>query len=141
MTVQPPPTKDPLTENGGLSLPWLLFFNQTYNGDPGTSWSPTFTNLTVSGTPTITGRYYRLSQFLYYFNVLITPATNTSAVAGTTFIDNFPLTSYANGFCVAVSNNLGGSAGMVNATNNRIYVPGWTTVTSPINIIGLVEAT
>jgi len=142
MTMQPPPTRNPLTEKGGeLTMPWLLFFNQAYNGDAGTDWTPTFVSLTTSGTPNITGRYYRVSQYLCYFNVLVTPATNTSAIAGTTYIDNFPLTTYSNGVCLTVSNNLGGGLGMVNATNNRIYTPTWTTVTTPINILGFVEAT
>lgn len=141
MTTQPPPTRNPLTEqDGSLTMPWLLFFNQTFNGDSGASWTPTFTGLTTVGTPTITGRYYQLSKYVCYFNILITPATNTSATAGTTYVDNFPLTASSNGICGTVSNNLGGGLGMVVASNNRIYVPSWTTVTTPLNIIGLVEA-
>ena len=141
MTVQPPPTRNPLTEKQGeLTMPWLLFLNQTFNGDSGTPWTPTFISLTEVGTATITGRYYQISQYLCYFNVLVTPGTNTSAVAGTTYIDNFPLTSASNGFCLAVTNKLGGSLGMVEASSNRIYVPGWTTITTPLNIIGVVEA-
>lgn len=143
MAVQGPPTRKPLTENKGeLTMPWLLFFNQMYNGDAGTVWDPTFVNLTeVGGAATISGRYYRISQFLCYFNVRVLPATNTSAVAGTTYIDNFPLTINAPGFCLNVSNNLGGALGMANSTNNRIYVPDWTTLTTPVNVIGIVEAT
>lgn len=141
MTVQPPPTRDALTEKEGeLSMPWLLFFNQMFNGDAGTLWTPTFVNLTTTGTPVIVGRYYQISQYLCYFNVLLTPGTDTSATAGTTYIDNFPLTAASNGFCLSISNNLGGALGMVNSSNNRIYVPEWTTVTTPINIIGIVEA-
>lgn len=141
MTTLPPPTRNPLTEGKGeLTMPWLIFFNQVFNGDAGTSWTPTFTSLTSSGTPTISGRYYQISQYLCYFNILVTPATNTSSIAGTTYVDNFPLTAASNGVCATVSNNLGGGLGMVNATNNRIYVPTWTTVTTPINIIGIVEA-
>lgn len=141
MSTLPPPTRNPLTEGKGeLTMPWLLFFNQIFNGDAGTNWTPTFTGLTSSGTPTISGRYYQLSQYLCYFNILVTPATNTSATAGTTYVDNFPLQAASNGFCLTVSNNLGGGLGMVNSTNNRIYVPTWTTVTTPINVIGIVEA-
>lgn len=141
MSLDTPPTRNPLTEKGGqLTMPWLLFFNQLFNGDSGVAWVPTFTGLTISGTPTITGRYYQISQYLCYFNILVTPATNTSAVAGTTYIDNFPLTANSNGFCLTVSNNLGGGLGMVNASNNRIYTPAWTPVTTPINVIGIVEA-
>lgn len=142
MSTNPPPTRNPLTEGKGeLTMPWLLFFNQLFNGDAGSTWSsPTFVNLTQVGTPTITGRYYQISKYLCYFNVLLTPGTNTSAVAGTTYIDNFPLTVNSNGFCLTISNNLGGGLGMVSAANNRVYVPAWTTVTTPINIIGIVEA-
>ena len=141
MTLAPPPTRNPLTENQGeLTMPWLLFFNNIYNGDAGTTWTPTFTSLTVSGTPTLSGRFYRISQYLCYFNILVTPATNTSAVAGTTYVDNFPLTMASNGICATASNNLGGGLGMAVAANNRIYVPTWTTVTTPISIIGIVEA-
>lgn len=143
MTTLPPPTRNPLTESDGITLtmPWLLFFNQTYNGDAGTNWTPTFTSLTTSGTPTITGRYYKISQYLCYFNILITPGTNTSSIAGTTYCDNFPLTMASNGVCMSVANNLGGGLGMAVASSNRIYTPTWTTVTTPINILGIVEAT
>lgn len=142
MTALPPPTRNPLTEqNGVLTMPWLLFFNQVFNGDAGTDWTPTFTGLTISGTPTIAGRYYQISQYLCYFNILVTPGTNTSSVAGTTYIDNFPLTMNSNGFCLSLSNNLGGGLGMAVAASNRIYTPTWTTVTTPINIVGIVEAT
>lgn len=142
MSVDSPPIRNPLTENKGeLTMPWLLFFNQMYNGDAGSVWTPTFVGLTeVGGAATISARYYRISQFLCYFNIRVLPATNTSAVAGTTYVDNFPLTANAPGFCLTVSNNLGGGLGMVNAVNNRIYVPAWTTVTAPVNVIGIVEA-
>lgn len=141
MTIQAPPTRNPLTEGQGeITMPWLLFFNQAFYGDAGTNWTPTFTGLTTVGSPTISGRYYQLSQYVCYFNILVTPGTNTSAVAGTTYVDNFPLTSNSNGICGTVSNKLGGGLGMVEASSNRIYVPAWTTVTTPINIIGIVEA-
>ena len=141
MSTLPPPTRNPLTEqDGSLTMPWLLFFNQMFNGDAGTEWTPTFTNLTTSGSPTLTGRFYQLSKYLCYFNILITPATNTSAVAGSTYVNNFPLTMNSNGFCFSLSNNLGGGLGMVTASSNRIYTPTWTTVTTPINLIGMVEA-
>lgn len=143
LTTNPPPIRDELQEeNGAISMPWILFFNQVFNGDSGTSWDPTFVSLTeVGGSATITGRFYQISKFLTYFNVLVTPATNTSATAGTTYIDNFPLSSFSNGVCMSVSNKLGGALGMVEASSNRIYVPAWTTVTTSINIMGMVEAT
>jgi len=140
MAISPPPLQTPMTDDQqGLSMPWLLFFNQTFEGDRGNSWTPTFTSLTITGTPTITGRYYRISQSLCYFNVSIVPATDTSATAGTTYVDNFPLTATANGICFSLWGNLGTNAGMVVSSNNRIYVPSWTTVTVPLTVIGMVQ--
>lgn len=143
MSTEPPPIRENLTEeNGAITMPWILYFNQTFNGDGGTPWTPTFESLTeVGGSATITGRYYQISKYLTYFNILVDPVTNTSATAGTTYVDNFPLTSFSNGICGTVSNKLGGGLGMVEASSNRIYVPGWTTLTTPVNIIGIVEAT
>lgn len=140
MTMDAPPVRYPVDEEGDITLPWLNFFNQTYNGDAGDEWTPNFVSLTTSGVPTITGRYYRVSRFLLYFNILVTPATNTSSTAGTTYVDNLPVEPYSNGVCFSISNNLGGAIGMVNASNNRIYTPTWSTVTTPLNVIGMVEA-
>lgn len=140
MSLDAPPLRYPIDEDGDITLPWLEFFNQTYNGDAGDEWTPNFVSLTSTGTPTITGRYYRISRFLLYFNILVTPGTDTSSVAGTTYVDNLPIEPFNNGVCMSVSNNLGGALGMVNASNNRIYTPAWTSVTTPVNILGIVEA-
>jgi len=141
MSLESPPIRSIINdEDGNLELPWLKFFNQTYNGDAGDEWTPTFVSLGSTGDPTITGRYYRLSRFILYFNILVTPDTNTTSTGGTTYIDNLPVTPFNNGVCMSVSNNLGGALGMVNATNNRIYTPAWLNVTTPVNVIGMVEA-
>ena len=118
----------------------ILFFNSIYDGDSGTTWEPSFTGLTTTGTPTITGKYFRISGKLIYFNVVITPATNTSSVAGTTYINNFPLTIAADGACHAVAGNTGSTAGMAVASTNRIYTPDWTLVTNPVTVTGFLEA-
>lgn len=139
--VAPPPLYNPVVDQGGVaSLPWTLFFNQLFTGDTGTEWTPTFTSLTTVGTPTITGRYYKLSQNLSYFTVRVVPETSTTATAGTTYIDNFPLDITGDGACLAVSGLVGGNAGMAEAATNRIYVPAWTAVTVPLTVVGLVEA-
>jgi hypothetical protein len=140
-SVKEPPTYEILTdETGKPRIPWLLFFDSTWRGDTGTTWIPSFTNLTITGTPTITGKTYRLSQSLVYFSVTITPATDTSAVAGSTYINNFPFTLKANGACLAVSGLLGSNAGMCDQLTNRVYVPVWTAVTVPLTVVGIVEA-
>lgn len=142
-TVKPPPIYNPLIEDDGgiAALPWILFFNQLFNGDKGTAWTPLFTGLTVVGAaPTITGTYYNLSQSISYFRVKIIPGTNTTATAGTTFINNFPLKMSGDGINFAVSGLLGTGSGMCDQASNNIYVPGWSAVTVPLSIIGIVEA-
>lgn len=140
-----PPVGDAVTdkESGLVTLPWMIFFNALFSGDPGQAWTPSFTGLTeVGGAVTVTGKSFQLSQSLVLFSASIVPATggNSSAVAGTTYINNFPFTAAGDGICFAVSGNLGSNSGMVSATDNRIYVPAWTTVTVPLTIIGIVEA-
>jgi hypothetical protein len=142
-SVKPPPIYQPIItdETGVAALPWVLFFNNIFTGDTGTNWTPQFTNLTVVGAaPTITGRYYKLSQALSFFRVKIVPGTNTSSTAGTTYINNFPLTMSADGVSFAVSGLLGGGTGMCDQASNLIYPPGWSAVTVPLTILGLVEA-
>lgn len=140
MSIEAPPIRNPLIDDEGFAnLAWILFFNSLFEGDTGTTWTPTFVNLTQTGTPTITGRYYRLSRRIVYFAITVTPATNTSAVAGTTYIDNFPLTFSGDGVSFAVSGNLGAGPGHVVASGNRIYVPSWTAVTVPLTVVGMCE--
>lgn len=142
MSLNPPPIYQPLItdQSGKASLPWILYFNQLFTGDAGTSWTPSFVSLAQTGVPTITGKYYRLSAALAYFAVSITPATNTTATAGTTYIGNFPLTMKGDGICFAVSGLLGSSSGMCEKASNRVYVPAWAAVTVPLTVVGIVEA-
>jgi hypothetical protein len=136
----PPPSGDQVVDKDGfMSLSWLLFNNGIYEGDTGTDWTPAFTSLTQTGTPTITGRYYRVLRRLCFFRVLIVPGTDTTSTAGTTYINNFPLTFTSDGVCFAVSGNLGATPGHIVASNNRIYVPAWTAVTVPLTVIGIGE--
>jgi len=140
MTVQPPPIQEQVIDQGGtMTLPWILFANNLYTGDRGTAFTPLFTDLTTVGTPTITGRYIKIGQSLTYFWVKIVPATNTTAVAGTTYINNFPLTFLSDGICFAVSGLLGSASGHITSADNRIYVPAWSAVTVPLTVVGIGE--
>jgi len=140
MTTNPAPITNPVIDEQGLpTLPWTLFFNQTFEGDRGDDWSPTITGLTGS-TTSVTGRYYRLSQSLVYFRIDIVPSGNTSSVAGTTYVGDFPLTFNFDGFNTVVSGSAGGSIGMNRASDNRILFPAWTTVSVPLAILGIGEA-
>lgn len=141
-TVQPPPVKDVLIDQERKpSISWLIYFNSLYEGDIGTDWTPTFQNLTVVGAPTITGRYTLVGRRLCYFRVVIQPATSTTSTAGTTYIDNFPLTFAADGLCAAIqtSGSIGAAIGSIQAANNRIYVPSWSSLAFPLTIVGFTE--
>lgn len=142
--VNAPPIYAPLIEDAGgkAALPWILFFNAIFNGDAGQVWTPNFVNLTEVGALTFKGVYYQIGQSLAYFRVDVIPASgaNSTATAGTTYIDNFPLTFAGNGANLAVSGLLGGNSGMCDQASNRIYPPAWTSVTVPLTIIGIVEA-
>ena len=139
--LQPPPIQEPVTdETGALPMPWVLFFTNLFQGDTGTEWTPTFDNLTqVGGSATITGRYRYISRQLVYFSIRIVPATNTTATAGATAVNNFPLTLASDGAVFAVSGLVGTGSGMVNASDNKIYVPAWAAVTVPVTVVGIAE--
>lgn len=140
-TIKEPPIYEELAESDGKpKLPWILFFNSLFNGDTGTAWAPAFTNLAQTGVPTITGRVYKLGRSLAYFSIRIAPSTDTSSTAGTTYVNNFPLTLSADGACLAISGLLGTNAGMCDSATNRIYVPSWSAVTVPLTVVGFVEA-
>lgn len=138
--ITPPPIQHPMVDsNGNVTTQWAEYFDAQYRGDRGTEWTPTFTSLTTSGSPTITGRYYRISERFAYFWVRIVPGTNTSATAGTTYIGNFPLRFTQDSACWAVTGLLGSNAGMIDSATNRIYVPAWSAVTVPLTIVGIAE--
>lgn len=139
-SVKPPPVYDQLIdEQQKAKLSWVLFFNQLYQGDIGTSFTPTFTNLTTVGTPTVVGKYFQIGR-ICLFVVNITPATSTTSTAGTTYFTGLPLNMKSNGFCVAVSGLLGSSSGMCDRASQRVYVPAWSAVTVELTVIGIVEA-
>lgn len=141
MTISPPPLYDTVINDLAKMTPrWIDFIDSLYRGDAGDIWTPTFQNLTVSGTPVITGKYYRISDYLKYFTITITPGTNTSSTAGTTYCDNFPLTIANDGACLAVGGVVSVGAGIIDASTNRIYPPSWSGVTVPVTIIGIAEA-
>lgn len=138
MSVDPPPINEILAEQNGLpKLPWILFFNNLFEGDAGTAWLPLFDGLSSVGTPTITGRYYRINQKFCVFFVTITPATSTTSVAATTYITNFPINFETDSVCFAGTGSGAVQAiGGIRAADNRIYTPGWSAVTTPLTVVG-----
>lgn len=138
MPIAPPPINEVLMERNGLpKIPWINFFNDVFEGDAGTIWTPTFESLGSTGTPTLTGRYFRINQRTCLFFVTITPETDTTSTAATTYISNFPLTFTLDSVCFAGTGSGAVQAvGGIRASDNRIYTPAWTSVTTPITVIG-----
>ena len=141
MSLEPPPNNERAVDTDGfMTLPWILFSEQNYRGDTGEPWVPNFVGLTFSGNaPTITGRYYKISQEITFYNITVIPDVDTSATSGTTYVDNFPLVPSSNGFCVAVTGTTGG-VGIIREDNRRIYPPSWSLVSEAVTITGFVEA-
>lgn len=142
MTLGAPPIYNPIADkdSGVITVPWAVFFNGLFEGTS-ESWEPTFVNLTENGAATKTGRYMQINQGLVYWDAQIAPGTDVSATAGTTYIDNFPLTLTRDSFCIAVSGGQGALPGHAVASNNRIFIPALSSVTVPITIIGVAFAT
>ncbi len=140
MPRTPPPIQHALTDSqGALTMPWTLFMNSMYEGDAGEAWIPQFTDLTQVGSAQFAGRIYKLSNHIALFRATVIPGTDTSAIAGTTYINNFPMTLVSDGPCFAVTPPVAAIGACVQSTN-RIYVPGWTSIPVPVTITGIVEA-
>jgi len=137
--LQPPINTRLIDDKGNATLPWVLYFNSLTIGDTGRTWIPTLVGLTETGVATKTGVYYKISQTLIYFRVIITPATDTSAIIGSTYIDNLPITINADGAC-DITTGTSFSGGTVTSATNRINMPTWTAITTPITITGVIEA-
>lgn len=146
MSINPPPIQQPLIENekkGTIGFLWALFFNQVFEGDAGTTFTPIINGLTYTvGPPELLGKVYRISQFLTYFRIDIIPAQggSTSSVLQNTYVDNYPFVMTGNGICGAVASKAGGSLGMCEQATGRIYLPVWTNVASQVTVLGMVEA-
>lgn len=139
---QLPPRTEPVVDQGrNITLPWQAWAEAISAGDPGNIWTPTFQGLTSTGpAPTLVGTYYFISQKLVYFHVIVTPGSggNTSAVAGTTYCDNFPLNISVDGLSATIGGS-GAAVAAVTATTKRIYTGTWTNAAVPITLVGIIE--
>lgn len=104
------------------------------------TWTPTFTGLTAVGSPTITGRYSRFGN-LIFFMVKVVAGTTTAAVAGTTYCD-LPIAAAFDGTCATVdkTTNVGIGTGVVDAAADRCYPGAWAATADVIVFTGSYEA-
>lgn len=138
-----PPLYERIVDKSGIATSaWTLFFQALSNGDSGIAWTPSFVNLSSTGTPSFSGKYYKLTKKIIFFRAVVTPSTNTSSTAGTTYINNFPLNMAEDGFVLGVAGDagLGTGLGVAASGSGRIYTPTWTNATVPVKLIGMVEA-
>lgn len=101
------------------------------------TYTPVATNLTeVGGAATITGFYTKKGNEVY-FQITVTPVTNTSATANSTYFTS-PFGVLRASTCQAVGLNSTTSLGVgrIDDTNERIYVPSWTTEVGQVVITG-----
>lgn len=137
--VPEPPIRDALLDaSGKASFPWREYFNKDWRGDSGTAWVPEWVNF--NDPMTVTAKYYRISQYLCYFNIVIVPVTHTTTIDHATYA-TFPLRILASsGFNVAISDRSIGT-GISQSNPNRLIMPHWTNVTQTITVSGVLEAT
>lgn len=137
MLPRPPVYTPFLNAKGTVSKEWSIYFQGLSTGDTGQTWTPTFTGLT--GSPTITGTYYYLSDYLIYFRVQLngTSASNT----GTTYINNFPQLINQDSVIYAANSttNIGLGTGLSDATDSRLYTPTWSVTNNLITVTGIIE--
>lgn len=137
MTSAIAPIADKALDDLGKFRPsWVVYFSSLNRGDVGTTWNPTITNLTSTGTPTITGVYYQNNGFTD-FAVKIVPGTDTSSVLGSTTIA-LPFSVAADTVANTVAGNTTAS-GVVNASSKTLFLPTWSLVTIPVTITGRVK--
>jgi len=91
------------------------------------SWTPTWTGLTVTGSPIMDGKYNVLGK-MCFFNVIINPNGGTTAsTAGSTYINNPPIASVRDcNFLISALANAGVNNGVGNMWQNKMYTISWS---------------
>jgi len=121
-------------------------FMREIHGDRGASnpatWTPTWTGLTVIGTPIYTGVITKIGQLAFFLSQITAGGANTTAsTAGSTAITNLPFTVVQHGGLMVSTvesvNNFG--VGVIIAATTLAYVPTWAVTNNTIIITGWYE--
>lgn len=108
------------------------------------TWTPTFTNLTVvngTGGATYSGRYSRIGRTVFYtVKITCTGTATTEATAGTTYCD-LPVSALQDDVCSTTNatTKIGIGVGYLDSTNSRCYPNTWTATGNTIIISGKYE--
>lgn len=129
----------PVTDVPNLAMNGITFpATQTPSADPNTlddyeegTWTPTWSGLTVVGTPTYTGRYIKIGRQVTC-HLYVTSTTSTASTAGTTKITGgFPAAMSATpaniaGVTAADASTVASyGVGLVNQAGSEVYTPTW----------------
>lgn len=100
------------------------------------TWTPTATNVTVTGTPTYSGTYTRVGNRVF-FEIGIT-TTGTNAFTGNSTYVTLPsgLTPTVGGSCSAVATNTTSVGHCYISTTGRVYLPTWAASSQTVYISG-----
>jgi hypothetical protein len=137
--VTAPPLEDLIADKTlRANASYAAFFENLYLGDVGTAWTPVATNLTIVGTPTYTGQYYRLSDRWYAVTITVSSTTTTAATGGSTYFSGFPIQLLNDGALFSlVGTGLGG--GVAQQSTQRFYPSSWG-ASGLVTLVALVEA-
>jgi len=108
------------------------------------TWTPTFTNLTVvpgTGAASYAGRYSRIGRTVFFtVKISCTGTATTAATAGTTYCD-LPIAASQDDSVTTVNKTtlLGIGTGVLDSTNDRCYPSSWTATGNTIIISGKYE--
>ena len=108
------------------------------------TWTPTFTNLTVvpgTGAASYAGRYSRIGRTVFFtVKISCTGTATTAATAGTTYC-NLPIAASQDDSVTTVNKTtlLGIGTGVLDSTNDRCYPSSWTATGNTIIISGKYE--
>jgi hypothetical protein len=130
----------PVADIPNLAMNGVTFpATQTPSADPNTlddyeegTWTPTWSGLTVLGTPTYTGRYIKIGR-LVTCHVYVSSTLSTASTAGTTKITGgFPATmssqpsNIAGVTAVNAATVASYGVGLVNQSATEVYTPTWS---------------
>ena len=88
------------------------------------TFTPTFTNLTVVGTPTYAGTYTRIGRMVYC-RVVVTSTTSTASTNGSTYFSDLPFTPNGLAICVAADGATAAGYGTGILAPPNVYTPTW----------------
>lgn len=128
--------------NAAITSPYYSYIASPQGFPQWFSWTPTWTSITTTGSPTYVG-YFAIVGRLLSFSVQINPNGGTTACTyGTNYINNLPFTVAGNRgsdmtFNMDSGSFMGGAQHV--ATTKYLYPPTWTATGSTILINGAFQ--